>query len=108
MVVMMVMGVMMVVVRINYRINPFIINWITSFLKNRFPQVKLATNCQLEWKTVSAGVLQGTKLGPWLFIVMIDDLQIPSASGVLKYVDDTAIYEIVNKNLASNAQTSVN
>ena len=31
-------------------------------------------------------MILGTKLGPWLFIVMIDDLQVPSASGVVKYV----------------------
>ena len=33
---------------------------------------------------------------------------LPSASGVVKYVDDTTIYEIVNKNLPRIAQTSVN
>ena len=92
----------------NYGINPFIINWIAKFLSNRFQRVKLAHDCQSEWKAVPAGVPQGTKLGPWLFIVMIDDLQVPSASGVVKYVDDTTIYEIVNKNLPSIAQTSVN
>lgn len=92
----------------NYGINPFIINWIANFLKDRFQRVKLANDCYSEWKLVPAGVPQGTKLGPWLFIVMIDDLQIPSASGVVKYVDDTTIYEIVNSKSPSTAQTSVN
>ena len=38
---------------------------------------------------------------------MIDDLQAPSADGLYKYVDDTTIYEVVRKNIASQAQTIV-
>ena len=57
-----------------------------------------------------SGVPRETKLGSWLFIAMIDDLQVPppppSADGLYKYVDDTT-YEIVRKNLASQAQTIV-
>ena len=38
---------------------------------------------------------------------MIDDLQVPSADGLYKYVDDATTYEVVRKNLASQAQTIV-
>ena len=40
---------------------------------------------------------------------MVDDLhdQVPSADGLYKYVDDTTTYEVVRKNLASQAQTIV-
>ena len=47
------------------------------------------------------------KLGPWLLIAMIDDLQVASADGLYKYLDDTITYEVVRKNLASQAQTIV-
>ena len=43
----------------NYGINPYIINWITSFLKDRYRRVKLAYDCQSEWKTVPVGSSTG-------------------------------------------------
>ena len=45
--------------------------------------------------TTLAGVPQGTKLGPWLFLIMIEDLEIPSSDGTVKFVDDTTAYEII-------------
>ena len=85
----------------NYDINPYIINWIGNFLSNRNQRVKLVEDCLSEWSHTPSGVPQGTKLAPWLFIAMIDDLQVPTADGLYKYVDDTTTYEVVRKNLAS-------
>lgn len=88
----------------NYGINPHIVNWICDFLTDRLQRVKLVDNCYSEWRSVPAGVPQGTKLGPWLFIVMIADLKIKSSNGVVKYVDDTTGYEIIQKGSPSSAQ----
>ena len=51
---------------------------------------------------------QGTKLGPWLFLIMINDLVVKNAR-LWKYVDDTTISETVAKEelIISNAQRIV-
>ena len=48
---------------------------------------------------------QGTKLGPWLFLIIINDLVVKNAR-LWKYVDDTTISETVAKGelIISNAQ----
>ena len=60
----------------------------------------------MEWGAVPAGVPQGTKLGPWLFAIMISDLDIPG-SDLWKYVDDATVSETVSKSQESNIHNAV-
>ena len=80
--------------------------WIIDFLKYRTHRVKLGNDCLSEWRNIPAGVPQETKLGPWLFILMIDDIN-TSNTELWTYFDDTTIAECVDKNKASTIQFDV-
>ena len=67
----------------------------------------MANNCFSDWAPVPAGVPQGTKLGPWLFILMLNDLQIPNFDNWI-YVDDTTVSEVVQNNSNSSIQSAAN
>ena len=74
-------------------------------MNNRPLRVKLSCDLYSEWKDVVAGGRQGTQLGPLLFLVMINDLEIASADGNVIFVDDTITFEIVEKDKSNLAQT---
>ena len=80
--------------------------WIIDFLTDRTQRVKLDEDCLSEWRNVPAGVPQGTNLGPWLSILMIDDIN-TSNTELWKYVDDTTIAECVDMKKDSRIQSDV-
>ena len=62
---------------------------------DRSQRIKFTSDCFSEWGPVPASVPQGTKLGLWLFVLMINYLNMNAQQW--KYVDDTTVSEVVVK-----------
>jgi len=81
--------------------------WIIDLLTDRKERIKLSRDCFSEWEAVPAGVQQGTKLGPWLFLIMTDKLSSVADTTLWQYGDDTTLVESVWKNETSYMQLRV-
>lgn len=70
------------------------IQWMHSFLSNRQQRVKVGSALST-WTTLTGGMPQGTWFGPYVFIILIDDLQ--TTMDTYKFVDDVTIIEVVDQ-----------
>jgi hypothetical protein len=75
-------------------IPKFMIKWMFSFLQQRQQRVKIGSDVS-PWLTLNGGMPQGTWLGLYIFIILINDLilNVPSH----KYVDDVTISEVLER-----------
>ena len=71
-------------------INPFIINWVASFLKNRLVFTE-CNNRKSRTAIISQGVPQGTVLGPILFNIATSEIDIEpvNTAEIIKFADDS-------------------
>ena len=92
---------------IDLDVRSSIIPWIADFLTARQQCVRYHSTCS-DWSTLHAGVPQGTKLGPIIFLAMINDVK-PDGNNIstFKYVDDMSIVECRNSSQPSNIQNSI-
>ena len=77
-------------------------NLFGKYLSDRFQRVILNGQTS-SWRPVIAGVPQGSVLGPFLFLVYINDLPNQLKSSVKLFADDTSLFTIVkDKNESAN------
>lgn len=72
-----------------------ILNWFQNYLSNRKQRVVLPGGSS-EWVDITAGVPQGSILGPLLFLVYINDIVNDINSTIRLFADDTSLYIIVD------------
>ena len=70
------------------------LNWIRSFLSNRRQRVVLR-NGTSDWKNVHSGVLQGSILGPLLFLIYVNDMPDCVMSTTKMFAHDTKAYKVI-------------
>ena len=87
-------------------VKPTIVNWVADFLRDRYQRVKLNSDCFSDFKPVPAGIPQGTRIGPWLFSVMINDVS-NTLSSIRKFAEENTVSEILPKFGASMLQNTI-
>jgi len=78
-----------------------LLRWIHSFLVGRQQRVKIG-NAFSDWASPNGGMPQGTWLGPYVFVSLINDLK--SLFELHKFVDDCTLTEIFQKMCTSKMQ----
>ena len=74
-------------------IDETLLQWLASYLYSRKQRVVIPGACS-EWVAITAGVPQGSILGPLLFLIYINDIVEDIHS---YFADDTSSYLIVNE-----------
>lgn len=86
----------------SYDFPPWVVSWVWSFLSNRRQSVLLEGK-HSSMELCRRGIPQGTVLGPSLFCVMLNDLEVGSSSSfITRFADDQTLSTFVERGSTGN------
>lgn len=88
-------------------INGKLLGCITNSLMGHSRKVKVS-ECSSSWGPLTSGILQGSVLGPILFVIYINDLPCNTSSAVYIFPDDVHDVETLQSDLYKLDQWSMN
>ena len=89
-----------------FDVHNALLRWVAAFLESRTQFISLMDATSTA-RFLNGGIPQGTKLGPLLFAIMVNDL-VSSWVPRAKYVDDLTVLEVVPRNSPSMLNFIVN
>jgi len=69
-------------------------NWINNWLNGREQRVVI-NSIHSDWCAILSGIPQGSVLGPLFFVIYINEIDININNVILKFADDTKIFDAV-------------
>jgi hypothetical protein len=85
-------------------VPPILLRWLHSFLTDRQQRVKIGEALS-DWASPNGSMPQGTWLGPYVFLSLINDLE--SLMELHKFIDDCTLSEVLPKFNYSTMQTEI-
>jgi hypothetical protein len=90
-----------------YGVRGRMLSWVEAFLKGRRQCVVLG-DVESDWEVVTSSVPQGSVLGPFLFVVYINDLPDCLLNECKMYADDNKVIAINRPGLSNGLQLDIN
>ncbi len=80
-----------------FGVSGSLLKWLESYLSNRSQRVVI-NGKDSNWRSINAGVPQGSILGPLLFLIYVNDLVDGLSSDQSMYADDTSLIKPLRNN----------
>lgn len=81
---------------LNFGLSPSYVHFLRSYLSDRFFRVKVG-NFYSDEHSIPSGVIQGSNIGPLLFIIFFDDVKNVISSQFEAYADDLKVSRVINE-----------
>jgi len=90
-----------------YGVRGIVLKWFSSYLSNR-KQYTVLQNYESTLESVTCGVLQGSVLGPLLFLIYVNDIQYVVTNAKIKlFADGTSSIGSIDSPLSSSITHSL-